>query len=123
MQFDQAIQGSHADLFRALREIFLGIDELHEVITPKQTTFKDPHNMAIVMLQARDNDVRLSFARGVQLAKKYSCLMGEGKVVRHIAVKTREEIDTLPLREMIRESLILAMEHRERQKMRRGLPQ
>jgi hypothetical protein len=36
-------------------------------------------------------------------------------------VHAKEKVDTKQLREMVEESLVLAMEHREREKLCRGL--
>jgi hypothetical protein len=48
-------------------------------------------------------------------------LLGEGKIVRHMVFGDIKEVDACLIYEMIEESLVLSMEHREMQRMRRQL--
>jgi len=121
MQFDHDLQSPYGDLFLYLRDIFLSFEAITEVKNAKQTSYKDDHGMAIVLMRVRDDGVRLVFARGVQMMHAYPFLQGEGKIVRHMMVHAKEKVDAKQLREMIEESLVLAMEHRERREMRKHI--
>jgi len=121
MQFDHDLQSSYADLFLQLREMFLSFEALHEIQNAKQTSYKDSDGMAIVLMRVRDDGVRLIFARGAELEETFPFLLGEGKIVRHVIIRSMEDVKNIPIREMIGESLVLAMEHREMRKMRKNI--
>jgi hypothetical protein len=121
MQFDYDIQSPHADLFLYLRDIFLGFEAIHEIKNAKQTSYKDTHGHAIVLMRVRTDGVRVIFAQGAKLQPRYPFLLGDGKIVRHMVFRDIKEVDEGLIREMIEESLVLTMEHREMQRMRRQL--
>jgi hypothetical protein len=121
MQFDHDIQSPHADLFLYLRDIFLGFEAIHEIKNAKQTSYKDTHGRAIVLMRVRTDGARVIFAQGAKLQPRYPFLLGEGKIVRHLMLRSIEEVDEALMREIIEESLVLSMEHREMQRMRRQL--
>ena len=118
MRFDHDLQSSYAEVFLSLRELILAFDELTEHKITNQTSYKDADGMAIVLMKVREEGVRLVFGRGAQLQKKYPFLQGKGKTVRYLVLDTVEAIDAVPLREMIQESLILAVEHRHMRRLR-----
>ena len=121
MQFDHDIQSPHADLFLYLRDIFLSFEAIHEIKNAKQTSYKDTHERAIVLMRVRADGVRVIFAQGAKLQSRYPFLLGEGKIVRHMVFGDIKEVDACLIYEMIEESLVLSMEHREMQRMRRQL--
>jgi len=121
MQFDHDLQSPYSDLFLHLREMLLSFEALHEIQNAKLTSYKDSDGMAIVLMRVRDDGVRLIFARGVELEEMFPFLLGEGKIVRHVIIRSMEDVKNIPIREMIGESLVLAMEHREMRKMRKNI--
>jgi len=121
MLFDPNLQSPYAGLFVSLQEMFLRFDALHETRTAKQITYKDTRDTAIVIMRIRPDGLHLVFARGAQLQAQYPFLKGNGKIVRYVVLQTEEEMERLPLHAMVEESLILAIEHREKQKIRNAI--
>jgi hypothetical protein len=118
MQFDHDLQSPLADLFLHMRDIFLRFEAFHEIKNAKQTSYKDTHGRAIVLMRVRADGLRLIFALGVKLQPRYPFLVGEGKIVRHMMLKNIEEVDEGLIHEMIEESLVLSMEHHEMRLLR-----
>jgi len=121
MPYDHNLHNPYADLLRSLEDRLLSLDTLHRTRTAKQITYKDTREMAIVILRLRPDGVHLVFARGAQLQERYPSLKGNGKIVRYRVLRSKEELERLPLHAMVEESMILAIEHRERQKIRNAL--
>ena len=121
MQFDHDLQSSYADLFLKLRDLFLSFDEIHEVRNANQTSYKDTDGYAIVLMRVREEGLRLTFAQGAKLQSQYPFLRGEGKVVRYLLLQNEEEVDEEVLKEMIEESLVLILEHKEMRTLRAQL--
>ena len=121
MQFDHDLQSPYADLFLRLRDLFLSFDEIHEVKNANQTSYKDSNGYAIVLMRVREEGLRLTFAQGAKLQSQYPFLRGEGKVVRYLLLQNEEEVDEKRLKEMIKESLVLTLEHKEMRTLRAQL--
>ncbi len=121
MQFDHDLQSPYADLFLRLRDLFLSFDEIHEVKNANQTSYKDSNGYAIVLMRVREDGLRLVFAQGAKLQSQYPFLRGEGKIVRHVLFHDGEEVDEKMLKEMIKESLVLTLEHKEMRTLRAQL--
>ena len=118
MQFDHDIQSPFADLFLYLRDIFLSFEAIHEIRNAKQTSYKDTHGRAIVLMRVRADGVRVILAQGAKLQSRYPFLLGEGKIVRHMIFRDIKEVDEGLIRDMIEESLVLSMEHHEMRLLR-----
>ena len=121
MQFDHDLQSPYADLFLRLRNLFLSFDEIHEIKNANQTSYKDTIGYAIVLMRVREEGLRLTFAQGAKLQSQYPFLRGEGKVVRYLLLQNEEEVDEEVLKEMIEESLVLTLEHKEMRTLRAQL--
>jgi hypothetical protein len=118
MQFDYDIQSPFANLFLHLRDIFLSFEAIYEIKNAKQTSYKDTHERAIVLMRVRADGVRVIFAQGAKLQPRYPFLLGEGKIVRHMIFRDIKEVDEGLIRGMIEESLVLSMEHHEMRLLR-----
>ena len=121
MEFDHDLQSPYADLFLKLRDFFLSFDDIHEVKNAKQTSYKDSNGYAIVLMRVREDGLRLVFAQGAKLQSQYPFLRGEGKVVRYLLLRNEEEVDEKRLKTMIKESLMLTLEHKEMRTLRAQL--
>ena len=69
-------------------------------------------------MRVREEGLRLTFAQGAKLQPKYPFLRGDGKVVRYLLLQNEEEVDEKCLKEMIEESLVLTLEHKEMRTLR-----
>jgi len=120
MQFDLDIFSPQAATFIKIREIIITFSEIQEYKTAKQTTYKDTYS-AVCMLRIRHKKVRLSFANGASIHKKFTSLLGSAKIVRYLEFEDITEIDESEIKKMINESLLLNMEKHELRLLKKSL--
>jgi transketolase C-terminal domain/subunit len=60
----------------------------------------------------------MSLAKGYKLADSFPNLVGDGKITRHINIKTIQDIDEKYIKDIICETLILNMEEHELKKLK-----
>jgi len=116
-QHDIDMKGEFSDIFKAIRAILLSYPQIKEIKNAKQTSYGDKYGM-IIMMRTRGNVFVVAFGKGVKLQEKYPMLQGTGKIVRHLYLKTLDEVDEKLLREMIEESMILGIEAYEMKVLR-----
>ena len=109
MQYDLDIRSEQAELFLHIRNIVLSFEGINELKNPKQTSYRDSLS-TVCMLRVRKGTVRLSFANGARMNKRYPELRGEAKIVRYIEFTSTKVVDEKLLRAMIKESLFLNIE-------------
>ncbi len=104
-------------LYDKVANIVLSFEGVKKKQSKNQTTFKDKYR-SILHLRFDDEKLTIALARGAQLQKRYPFLEGNGSVVRHIYLHDISELDEGVLREIIKESMILNMEHYELKKLK-----
>ena len=109
MQFDEDLNSKHADMFLKLREIVLSFDDIYEKKNAKQTSYYDAYS-SICFIRLKKNTLVFALANGARLSEKFSQIVGEQKIVRHIYFKNKDEIDEALVKAIIEESLILNIE-------------
>ena len=120
MQYDKDIRGAHKENFKKIRKILLSYPQITELKNAKQTSYSDEYGV-IVMMRSKGDVLVLAFGKGYALQEKYPMLQGNGKIVRHLYLKTSDSIDEALLREMIEESFILGMEAFEMKALRKNI--
>ncbi len=63
----------------------------------------------------------ISLAKGYKLAQQFPTLTGDGKITRHINIKTPQDIDEKQIKVIIAETLVLNMEAHELKKLKANL--
>ena len=109
MQYDLDRRGSHADIFKKIRNILRSYPQLKEHKNAKQTSYHDAYGV-VVMMRDRGDTFVVALGKGHKLQEQYPQLQGTGKIVRHLYFKTVDEVDEGLLREMIEESFVLGIE-------------
>jgi len=109
MQYDRDMKSVHADVFMRIRKVLLSFPQIEEIKNAKQTSYRDEYGV-VVMMRGREKGLVVSFGKGAKLLEKFPMLQGSGKVVRHLLVRSLEDLDEDLLRAMIEESLVLNME-------------
>jgi len=109
MEIDKIIIKELKELFQTVRGILLSYPYIREIRNAKQTSYRDEYS-TVVMMRVRGDVLVLAFAKGFKLQEKYSMLEGSGKIVRHLYLRSKDELDEKLLCEMIEESLVLNME-------------
>jgi len=117
MQYNKDIKGKFSDIFIKLRNIFLSYSQIKEIKNAKQTSYHDEYGV-IVMMRDRGDTLVVAFGKGSKLQEKYPCLVGSGKIVRHLHFNTLDEVDEILIREMLEESFILGMESFEMKRLK-----
>ena len=120
MQYDLDIKGEFSQIFKKVRDILLSYPEIKELKNAKQTSYSDKYGV-IIMMRPKGNQYVLAFGKGYKLAESYPMLQGAGKIVRHLHVKSVNEVDEALIRELIEESIVLGMEAYELRKLRCSL--
>jgi len=116
-QYDLDVKGEFSDIFKTIRAILLSYPQIKEIKNAKQTSYSDEYGM-IIMMRTRANVFVVAFGKGAKLQEKYPMLQGTGKIVRHLYLKTLDEVDEKLLREMIEESMVLGIEAYEMKVLR-----
>jgi len=119
MQYDLDTSSPCADIFYRIRTLLLSYPEVHEIRNAKQTSYHSADGV-IAMMRVRDEKLVVSFGQGAKLQARFPQLRGEGKMVRHLYFRMIDEVDEVLLREMIEESLVLAMEAAEMRRLKTG---
>jgi hypothetical protein len=117
MQYDKDILGEHGDIFRKIRQILLSYPQIKEVKNAKQTSYSDEYGV-VVMMRVKGDELVVAFGKGHKLQRDYPKLQGNGKIVRHLYLKSNDTVDEALLREMIEESFILGMEAAEMKELK-----
>jgi hypothetical protein len=117
MQYDLDIKGDFAEIFKSIRKILLSYPQIKEIKNTKQTSYSDKYGV-IVMMRTKGDVLVVAFGKGAKMQEKYPMLQGTGKIVRHLYLKTLDEVDEKLLREMIEESMILGLEAYEMKALR-----
>ena len=117
MQYDVDLNGEFSDIFLKLRNIILSCKGIREQKNAKQTAYYDNYS-SVCFLRSNTERLTMSLAKGSRLQDTYPFLQGEGKVVRHLYFYNLFEIDEILIREIIKETMILNMEHYELKKLR-----
>jgi hypothetical protein len=120
MQYDLDRQGIHADIFGSIRDILLSYPQIVELKNPMQTSYHDEYGV-VVMIRGRSDGLVVSFGKGVKLQEKYPVLQGNGKVVRHLLLRSLGDVNEALLREMIEESLMVNLETYEIKRLKSSL--
>lgn len=102
-------QSKHAKQFQTIRKLLLSYPQIKEVKNAKQTSYRDPYGV-IIMLRTKGENLVVAFGKGAKLQAHYPQLQGNGKIVRHLYYKHNDIIDKSLLKEMIEESMILGIE-------------
>ena len=105
------------EIFNRVADIVLGFEGVKEKKSTNQTTYKDKYQ-SILHLRYDAQKLTIAFARGAQLQKKYPFLEGCGSIVKHWYVHDMCDLDEGILREIIKETMILNMEHYELKKLK-----
>ncbi len=120
MQYNIDIKGEFADIFKKIRTILLSYPQIKEIKNAKQTSYHDEYGV-VIMMRKKGSEFVVAFGRGVKLQEKYQMLKGSGKFVRHLYLKSVEEVDEKLLREMIEESFILGLEAFELKELKKRI--
>ncbi len=105
------------EIFEKIRSIVLSFEGVSESKSTHQTAFKDRYS-TVLMLREYEDRVTIILAKGAELEKDYPFLEGDAKVVRHIEIYDIGDLDEDLLREIIKETMILNMEHYELKKLK-----
>ncbi len=119
MQFNKDIAGKFSELFLRLRDIILSYEEMNELKTIHQTSYRDGYDRVICILRADDEKLIWVLGQGAKLMDRYPFLEGNGKIVRHLYFKKLDEINEDFIREILEESFILNIEAVELKKLRK----
>ena len=80
------------EIVKALREIILSVDpSLNESLKWKQPVYSKEGNICYIF--PAGNHVNLGFYNGTELKDPKKMLQGTGKTMRHIKIKSLEDID------------------------------
>ena len=105
------------EIFNRVADIVLSFEGVKEKKSTNQTTYKDKYQ-SILHLRYDEQKLTIAFARGAQLQKKYPFLKGNGSVVRHWICQDISQLDEGLLRDIIKETMILNIEHYELKKLK-----
>ena len=119
-QYEIDNRSGFSELLQAIRNILLSYPDITEVRNAKQTSYHDSYGV-VLMVRSKGDTFVLAFGKGAKLQEQYPTLVGNGKIVRHLYLKSLAQLDESLLRALIEESLILNMEAYEMKLLRASL--
>jgi hypothetical protein len=103
-------------IFKKVQNILLSYPQIKEGQTKKQLSYYDEFSV-VAMLRVKSKSLVIAFGKGAKLQSKFPSLKGNGKIVRHLEIKSINELNIELLDSIIKESLILNIEAHELKKL------
>ena len=116
MQFDKDMDGNYSDLFLYVRELLLSYEEMSEVKKANITSYFC-EGSGICYLRTNEIGLTIALFKGVGLNDKYNLLTGEGKTIRHMYMKTKQDIKKTILKEYFQDAIVYNIEKKEKELM------
>ena len=120
VQYDIDTRSSLAELFLKVRAVLLEHDEIWEVKKANITSYFCKEG-GICYLRIKDDQLIVGLFQGICLEELYDLAAEKAKQIRHINYKRLDDLDIPYLQAIIKDSMICAMQKKERNQLKRFL--
>ena len=120
VQYDIDMRSPLAELFLKVRAVLLEYDEIWEVKKQNITSYFCKEG-GICYLRTKEDQLIIGLFQGICLEELYDLAAEKTKQIRHINYKRLDDLDIPYLQAIIKNSMICAMQKKERNQLKRSL--
>lgn len=117
MQIDIDLAGEYSEVFLYVREVLLSYSQMKEVPKAKLTSFFCEGSGICYLRTKKEKGLIIALFKGVLLKDEYNLLSGQGKTIRHMYMKNKQDIKKSILKEYFQDAIVCNIEKKEKELM------